>query len=1025
MRPLTLEMSAFGPFAGTEFVDFRSLGEQPLFLINGVTGAGKTTILDAICFALYGKTTGDERDASQMCCDNAPAQAITYVELSFAIKGQFYRLKRIPEQSRLKSKGEGVTKQSAQAQLWSIDEEGNELKVIVSQKVTEATREIELLTGLNADQFRQVMVLPQGQFRKLLMADSKDRERIFSQLFSTEIYKRIENQLKEQALQLKREVEKIQHYKSSLLQSQAIETTEQLDEKVVTLEGEAKAALVVKTQCQAGYLQATKGFEQAKSIAQAFDQLRKLAGRADALKARQSEIGAIKQRELRAQAAQAIAQDHQKKQSVALQIPDAQTLHQHALSSLKQCQDALLAAQQEQQQCPQIRQHIDDAKNQQIAFKRYQKHADELNQLQVKCEHEKGQVLKTQGHFDKTQQQLEVLVKEKQSINQKIENNAAQLAQIVDPELKQMRAKQNIEQLEALSSLRLSLSNERQQLALLKTQGTALSKDAKAKQDAVKEMEMQWHLSQAQHLAQQLQANLPCPVCGSKEHPQPAQLSGRLVTLAQIDEAKVAAQSGEQQLLDQRDLYSSCLAKCKGIKEQLDALQIRFDGANEDLSEAQHNDLSYWQAELVLAQQALKALGDHKVHVLQAQKRIKELDALHEEANILFVHQRDSVAQAQTALAVVEKEMHNCAAQLPQDYQVPGALQQAQQKVLKQQQLHETELQRLTDKYVQVQGDLEAAQAKANTLKSGVENLQQQFEVLDTQWQQVLSKSIFDDELGFLQASVAVDELRVLQDELAAFEAERQKIETESKVQRQLIAENDQPDLQALEAELNHLQQQQREAENQWSLIDKQLSSLKETAKQLIEHQKKHLTLERQYQVVGTLSDVSNGNSADKLSLQRFVLSALLDDVLVEASSRLLIMSQGRYQLLRKESRAKGNKASGLELEVDDAYTGKVRAVATLSGGESFMAALALALGLSGVVQAYAGGIVLDTLFIDEGFGSLDAEALELAIRTLVDLQRTGRMIGVISHVSELKEQISMRIDISSDQQGSHLTLVH
>jgi exonuclease SbcC len=297
--------------------------------------------------------------------------------------------------------------------------------------------------------------------------------------------------------------------------------------------------------------------------------------------------------------------------------------------------------------------------------------------------------------------------------------------------------------------------------------------------------------------------------------------------------------------------------------------------------------------------------------------------------------------------------------------------------------------------------------------------------VLEEQWQVALQKSIFDDELGFLQANVSVDVLKQLQTEIAAFEAERQEIETENKVQRQLIRDNSQPDLKALESELNQLQQQLHESEQQWLLIDKQLSSLKETAKQLIEHQKKHLVLERQYQVVGTLSDVSNGNSADKLSLQRFVLSALLDDVLVEASSRLLIMSQGRYQLLRKESRAKGNKASGLELEVDDAYTGKVRAVATLSGGESFMAALALALGLSGVVQAYAGGIVLDTLFIDEGFGSLDAEALELAIRTLVDLQRTGRMIGVISHVSELKEQISMRIDISSDQQGSHLKLIH
>jgi len=217
----------------------------------------------------------------------------------------------------------------------------------------------------------------------------------------------------------------------------------------------------------------------------------------------------------------------------------------------------------------------------------------------------------------------------------------------------------------------------------------------------------------------------------------------------------------------------------------------------------------------------------------------------------------------------------------------------------------------------------------------------------------------------------------------------------------------------------------QKNTEQQFFALDKQLATLSSSADQIAQAASKSAALEAKYKVVGTLSDVANGATGDKLSLQRFVLSALLDDVLVEASARLQVMSKGRYQLLRKEQRAKGNKASGLELEVDDAYTGKVRSVATLSGGESFMAALSLALGLSGVVQAYAGGIVLDTLFIDEGFGSLDAEALELAIRTLVDLQRTGRMIGVISHVAELKEQMPIRIDITCDQSGSHLQIVN
>jgi len=182
---------------------------------------------------------------------------------------------------------------------------------------------------------------------------------------------------------------------------------------------------------------------------------------------------------------------------------------------------------------------------------------------------------------------------------------------------------------------------------------------------------------------------------------------------------------------------------------------------------------------------------------------------------------------------------------------------------------------------------------------------------------------------------------------------------------------------------------------------------------------------EEQYKIIGTLADVASGKTGNKISLQRFVLGVLLDDVLIEASHRLKLMSKNRYQLLRKEERAKGNKASGLELEVEDSYTGKIRSVATLSGGESFMASLALALGLSDVVQAYAGGIRLDTLFIDEGFGSLDTDSLDLAIRTLIDLRDTGRMVGIISHVSELKEQIALRIDVLDKHHGSQIRIHH
>ena len=282
----------------------------------------------------------------------------------------------------------------------------------------------------------------------------------------------------------------------------------------------------------------------------------------------------------------------------------------------------------------------------------------------------------------------------------------------------------------------------------------------------------------------------------------------------------------------------------------------------------------------------------------------------------------------------------------------------------------------------------------------------------------------FADEEEFRRALLNEEQFESIKKQIAEYDATGQRLLGALQQLQQQLAGKQKPDLEQLELKRRSAEIVKNQVLTTWHQLDKRLSLLLDTRKKLQKAAAESAELDRQYAVIGTLSDVANGQTGNKVSLQRFVLSVLLDDVLVEASQRLSLMSKGRYQLLRKEDRAKGNKASGLELEVEDAYTGKVRPVATLSGGESFMAALSLALGLSDVVQAYAGGIRLDTLFIDEGFGSLDAESLDLAIRTLIDLQSAGRMVGIISHVAELKEQLSLRIDVFSGREGSSLRVI-
>ncbi len=266
MRPLSLTMTAFGPFPGRETIDFTQLGENPLFLINGPTGSGKTTILDAICFALYGKTTGDEREGAQMRSDLAATDTLTEVSFAFELAGRRFAIRRSPEQQRPKARGEGFTTQAPEAEIKELLAGGAE-KLIVASKVSEATREIEELTGLSVDQFRQVMVLPQGQFRQLLMADSGEREKIFGQLFQTRIYRRLEESLKAKAAEIRRERERQLQLQQGMLEGANLASVEALEGELAELEPAEKSARDAMARKEEVFVAADKTYEQAKATA--------------------------------------------------------------------------------------------------------------------------------------------------------------------------------------------------------------------------------------------------------------------------------------------------------------------------------------------------------------------------------------------------------------------------------------------------------------------------------------------------------------------------------------------------------------------------------------------------------------------------------------------------------------------------------------------------------------------------------------------------------------------------------------
>jgi exonuclease SbcC len=354
------------------------------------------------------------------------------------------------------------------------------------------------------------------------------------------------------------------------------------------------------------------------------------------------------------------------------------------------------------------------------------------------------------------------------------------------------------------------------------------------------------------------------------------------------------------------------------------------------------------------------------------------------------------------------------------------------QAVLERQQTIETQLAQLAASLEQATHALKLASETLAKFESHLETLQKQFEELELAresasaiWKVALGNSAFESEQVFLNAKLSSERAEKIAQQIEHYQHEGIRLSEQLNLLTEQLSEQSMPAIEQVTENKQQADVAYQAVLKQYQVYQSQQNSLQQVRKRIETLRAQNEELDKQYQVVGTLSDVANGRTGNKISLHRFVLGVLLDDVLIQASQRLRLMSKGRYDLKRKESRSKGNAGSGLDLIVEDAYTGKWRDVATLSGGESFMAALSLALGLSDVVQSYSGGIRLDTLFIDEGFGSLDPESLDLAVQTLVELQQSGRTIGIISHVSELKEQMPLRLDVHASRVGSTVSLVN
>lgn len=1016
MRPLALSMSAFGPFAGTETIDFRTLGTNPLFLINGPTGSGKTTVLDAICFALYGETTGAEREASQMRCHHAGGETLTEVSFLFELGGIRFRIRRVPEQERPKKSGEGTTRQSPEAQLWRIRDDGAE-EVLVPRRVSEATVRITELTGLSAEQFRQVMVLPQGKFRELLLAPSEQREKIFEQLFQTQIYAQLEQKLRGRANATVAELGRLRDLQRGALQGAGVDSADALVERLASLSCRIEAADVARQAADQTHRAAEGALAHARQTEQVFTdwdtaraELARLRGQADAQARDQARLAA-------GTAARAI--------SPAYEV-FVTRLREEAQSrdAERAAKEGLVRAEENETDCERAWQDVERRRPELDELKlRRSRLADLLDVAASLAVAEED----LQRAIRAREQAMVALADASRKRSETHERVAALNADILaarreidglgDAQAELARATERRGQRRRLDQAEDERRGDQRRLEIATIAlGGAMQQLERAGQ-VYRALQQGWTAGQAAVLAQTLEAGAPCPVCGSTEHPAPARAEGTVPEEAELENARVdeaeARERCEALRLERVALESNLRAHEKTIDELRTAL-------------GHYADVDGAQLEALVAQ-----LETDTARLVAARAALANTEAVHEELSARLPALDGAVQSTGAALerasreaAATEATVQQMKGRVPEELQAQGALEAALAQLEEESTTLDKRLREVTaardaarETATTARADLAAA-GKAAERASGLR------EAAEEKWLRALAGSEFGSSEAFREALLDVAALEALARSVRGYQdalmlADKAVAACESK-----LADTVRPDLDALRRAADETRSNLKRTTEEAATLRAEQQNLQNLFRSLEDLDRQQREREAEYAVVGRLHRISSGDNPHRVSLQRFVLSALLDDVLLHAGERLRMMSKGRYVLRRREDVADRRGKAGLDLDVEDAYTGRARPVATLSGGESFMAALAMALGLSDVVQAYSGGIRLDTLFVDEGFGSLDPEALDLAIRTLIDLQAQGRTVGIISHVPELKQQVGIQVLVDSSPTGSGIRLV-
>ena len=1013
MRPLKLTLVAFGPYAGEQVFDFSELEDNNLFLITGNTGSGKTSMFDAMCVALFGESSAGQsgRLARDMRSDFAHGDVLTEVVFDFSLgNGKIYRAYYAPEQERQKKRGDGFVKVSATASLHLLPDSG--ATELLAEGVRATKEKIESLLGLDSNQFRQVVMLAQGQFRGLLEADSQSREKIFETLFGTQQYAQIEKRLKDQAAEIQSLHRDSQRNLAIILEGAGYESLQNLKEGITEQQNVIAELIQAEQQAEQQAVEVQTAFDAGKN---GNEKLKGLKESQVALKVLMDQSAQFKAKDRKLQQAEAAAiistfyEGQNKRRAEATQAGERLDKSNIALEKARVEQKlAVTSLRTAHAKLPEI----EGKKRQRQTLEGKVPQLEEYLQAKKDLKTAEAHNVTFQENYHKAKKELGALRETLRGARQEIVELRKD-----DCDLEAIKAAGKVVRVlidthNDIRNIQAEIQRKDPKITLAAQAVEAQKGEVEKAKQRKKEVFAVWVEGQAARISETLQSGHPCPVCGSVEHPDPQRHAGKNVTDEQLTEL-------DDQIVQSEELLDKKKEELSNLQEDQNKRFTR----KEILEQTLGNEKDVPFEILTQRREALKetylVVSKNKEAIKELEIKVTDQEKLEGENQEVLEREQDAWQRAGNAVTRLSTVVVTLEREVAEQYREQGVLADEIKKLTTQIKELENELKLAEENDRKASETYTALFEQVGGATDDLGRCNAAFTEASNDYNIKLGASSFSDEAAFLAAILSDDQIQELKIAIESFNTDLAMADDRYKKAEGVAKGLAFADLDKLEKAQN---QANREFNHRKETRITQQTTLeaKEKEKNRAElEQKKIDTLDGKYQSLGRIADVANGSNNKRTSFHRFILQTLLDEVLEVASYRLKKMTNQKFYLSRDDGLRDARKQSGLDLILTDTFTGTQRSVKSLSGGEGFLAALSLALGLSDVVQAHAGGIRLDTIFIDEGFGSLSPDALDQVVDVLNGLSGEGRLVGIISHVPELKQQIGAQLQVKEGLSGS------